>query len=106
MELQPLIPIFQKYGVAAYLCGHDHHMEHLERDGMHFFVSGAGSKTRAPTRIEGTRFSSAESGFLFASILPPRADAVPITGSDGSVAREAPVSTPMFLWQFIDQRGN
>jgi hypothetical protein len=37
-------PIFQKYGVAAYFCGHDHDLQHLEFEGVStsFVVSGGG----------------------------------------------------------------
>jgi tartrate-resistant acid phosphatase type 5 len=37
-------PLFQKHGVAAYFCGHDHDLQHLEFDGIStsFVVSGGG----------------------------------------------------------------
>jgi hypothetical protein len=37
-------PLFQKHGVAAYFCGHDHDLQHLEFDGVStsFVVSGGG----------------------------------------------------------------
>ena len=37
-------PLFQKYGVAAYFCGHDHDLQHLEFEGVStsFVVSGGG----------------------------------------------------------------
>jgi tartrate-resistant acid phosphatase type 5 len=49
-------PLFQKYGVAAYFCGHDHDLQHLEFDGVttSFVVSGGGgasiSKLKKPDR--------------------------------------------------------
>ena len=131
-ELQPLVPIMRRHGVVAYLCGHDHHMEHVERDGMHFFVSGAGSKTRPPHPINGSQFASGESGFLFVSVLPPQDGAGGgadggagggagggggdgVVEGDGGVAGAAggagasgvsSTTKATSLWQFIDQRGN
>jgi len=50
--LTELRPILGRYGVAAYLSGHDHDMEHIqdkEYDGLNYIVSGAGSKvTKGP----------------------------------------------------------
>ena len=42
-------PVFEEHGVHAYLCGHDHDLQHLELDGLKtsFVVSGAGgARTR------------------------------------------------------------
>ena len=41
-----LLPILKKHQVAAYLCGHEHDLQHLEQEGIHFIVSGAGGQTR------------------------------------------------------------
>jgi tartrate-resistant acid phosphatase type 5 len=49
-------PLFQKYGVAAYFCGHDHDLQHLEFEGVStsFVVSGGGgasiTKLKTPDR--------------------------------------------------------
>ena len=49
-------PLFQKYGVAAYFCGHDHDLQHLEFEGIgtSFVVSGGGgasiTKLKKPDR--------------------------------------------------------
>jgi tartrate-resistant acid phosphatase type 5 len=50
------LPLFQKYGVAAYFCGHDHDLQHLEFEGVStsFVVSGGGgasiTKLKKPER--------------------------------------------------------
>lgn len=59
-DTAPLIaawgPLFQKYGVAAYFCGHDHDLQHLEFEGIStsFVVSGGGgasiTKLKKPER--------------------------------------------------------
>ncbi|KAK9842199.1 hypothetical protein WJX81_000205 [Elliptochloris bilobata] len=42
-----LQPLLEQYGVAAYMCGHEHNLQHLHADGeaTHYIVSGGGSKT-------------------------------------------------------------
>jgi len=52
---QEVEPIFVKNKVDAYLCGHDHDMQHLKRKGINYFVSGAGSE---PRNCEGTKYTS------------------------------------------------
>ncbi|PXF47212.1 Purple acid phosphatase 8 [Gracilariopsis chorda] len=45
-----LLPMLKECGVDAYISGHEHLMEHLVSDGVHFFVSGAGSKISSVRR--------------------------------------------------------
>ena len=40
--IEVLEPLFHKYKVTAYFCGHDHITEHLSYDGIQYFVTGAG----------------------------------------------------------------
>ena len=56
----------KKYGVTAYICGHEHQLEHIIPEGSatHYFISGAGSETRETTGMKGTQFVSSRSGFL------------------------------------------
>jgi hypothetical protein len=43
-----LEPLFQKYGVAMVLSGHDHFYERIKpQKGIHYFVIGGSSKLRA-----------------------------------------------------------
>jgi hypothetical protein len=37
-----LLPVMQAAHVDAYICGHDHDLEHLKSDGMDFFICGGG----------------------------------------------------------------
>ncbi len=34
--------LFARYGVGAYIDGHDHNMQHLRKDGIQYFVNGVG----------------------------------------------------------------
>lgn len=45
-----LQPLLEQYGVAAYLCGHEHNLQHLHADGetTHYIVSGAHCRAVCP----------------------------------------------------------
>jgi len=46
--LQLLEPLFHKYGVDMYLCGHDHHLEHTTALDTQYIISGASSRFYPP----------------------------------------------------------
>lgn len=56
-------PLLERYGVQAYLNGHDHDLEHLHADGDDYICSGAGSESRSVRRVPESRFALAETGF-------------------------------------------
>ena len=59
-------PVFEKYHVNAYICGHDHNLQYIKPPGFtHYFVSGAGSElSRTFVHPEGGIFARAENGFM------------------------------------------
>lgn len=60
-----LKPICIKYGVLAYISGHEHLLEHYVDNGFHSFISGAGSKVRTVSmRRPESVFSLGSHGFL------------------------------------------
>mmetsp|Transcript_11023 Transcript_11023/g.29622 ORF Transcript_11023/g.29622 Transcript_11023/m.29622 type:complete len:409 (-) Transcript_11023:93-1319(-) len=65
-----LHPILQHQGVAAYICGHDHDMQHLKLDDVEYVVSGAGSKVRRLQGLpgDGALFGIGEQGFILAKL--------------------------------------
>ena len=65
-----LVPRLRKYAVTAYICGHEHQLEHiLPGDKLpHYFISGAGSETRDAVGMDGTKFVSSRSGFMAMSL--------------------------------------
>lgn len=69
---QLLVPRLAKYGVTAYICGHEHQLEHIVPKGSsaHYFISGAASETRPAVGMDGTRFVSSRSGFFAMSLTP------------------------------------
>ena len=54
-----LAPLLKAHGVQAYVCGHDHHLEHIVHDGMTYIVTGGGSQgdgvkaQKAPGHVDG-----------------------------------------------------
>jgi tartrate-resistant acid phosphatase type 5 len=56
-------PILQRHGVQALVFGHDHDMQHIERNGMHHIGTGAGSSVRPVNAVEGTKWCLSRSGF-------------------------------------------
>ena len=66
-ELKSLLrPIFEKYHVNAYICGHEHSLQYIKPQGFtHYFVSGAGSET-TPVIVhpDGGQFAKSINGFM------------------------------------------
>ena len=56
-------PLLQRYGVQAYVHGHDHDLQHIVTGGVSYICTGAGSETRPVKKIAGTQFCSDRSGF-------------------------------------------
>jgi len=65
-----LEPLFQKYNVNLYICGHEHHLEYTKPEGItHHIISGSGSEARTTAiHPEGGKFAAAEQGFATFSI--------------------------------------
>lgn len=65
-----LEPIFQKYNVNLYICGHEHHLEYTKPEGItHYIISGSGSEARKTSVYpEGGKFGASEQGFAAFSI--------------------------------------
>ena len=71
VEMKTLFkPIFEKYHVNAYICGHDHNLQYIKPPGYtSYFVSGAGSElSKTVVHPEGGIFAIAETGFINFSI--------------------------------------
>ena len=62
--IEKLLPLLKKHNVDVYLAGHDHDMQHFERDGMHFFVVGGGGKNTRQITGKRTVFAESMHGFL------------------------------------------
>lgn len=63
-------PLFEKYKVDAYFCGHEHHLEYDEPQNMHFvqFISGSGAEATEVSSAPFAKFVMQQFGFLTASV--------------------------------------
>jgi hypothetical protein len=67
VEMKTLFkPIFEKYHVNAYICGHDHNLQYIKPPGFtHYFVSGAGAElSNTVVHPEGGVYARAINGFM------------------------------------------
>ena len=58
-----LNPLFEHFGVQAYLCGHDHALQHIQVDGTAHICTGAGASAGPAGPVVGTRFRASQPGF-------------------------------------------
>jgi len=73
VELQHLVlPILHTYSVQAYICGHEHDLQHLYADGLHCVVSGAAAEHRDTGRCAYSYFSASTLGFAAVSLTAQR----------------------------------
>ena len=61
--IETLKPILERGGVTAYVCGHDHDLQHIRVGEIDYVCSGAGSEARRTGRRNGTLFAGAYPGF-------------------------------------------
>ena len=59
-----LKPLLDRYGVQVYFNGHDHNLQHIIIDGIHFITSGAGSEVRQTGQRAGLIFAADRLGFV------------------------------------------
>lgn len=61
--IERLRPILERRGVAAYVNGHDHDLQHIRRGALDCICSGGGSALRPTRMIEGSLFAQSLGGF-------------------------------------------
>jgi tartrate-resistant acid phosphatase type 5 len=67
--LTNFLPLFEEFGVDAYLCGHEHDLQLQKPEGHTIYlVSGAGSEVRETDRKAMTLFSQSDKGFACISL--------------------------------------
>lgn len=68
--IEKLNPLFIKYKVDAYICGHIHNFQHLQipNSTFEYFVNTSGSLGRLDTANDSTKFSSKDEGFTVLSV--------------------------------------
>lgn len=65
-----LVPIMERNGVNAYLCGHIHNFQHIKpkNSKINYFVNSSGSLARKVQPTTDTQFCSSEAGFMLMSL--------------------------------------
>ena len=74
--VQRLVPLLKDYQVTFYMSGHDHAQYHIEWEGMHYLVSGAGGAqlqqqidpSVVSEALAGLQFIAFEYGFIEVSV--------------------------------------
>ncbi len=63
--IKTLVPLFEKYKVQAYFCGHTHNLQHDNpyHSYTDYFVSGAGSEVKDNPKFNKTEFAESTAGF-------------------------------------------
>lgn len=91
-ELLRLVkPLLEQHRVAAYLGGHDHNMQLIVRDNIHYVTCGAGATLKAAKPVDGTAFMAETLGFLKVT-LTPQSLAFDFVDADGAVLHSAAVT--------------
>ena len=87
-----LLPLLKQYKVDAYLAGHEHEMQHLEMEGMQFFIAGGGGKDTR--RIRPKRGSCGIRAFGFLELEATQSQlTLRLRGTDGKDVCPAKVLT-------------
>jgi len=69
-EMKELVTLFEENKVNAYMCGHDHNMQHFIKNGVSYFVNGSGSKSCYVIPSFEYSFQRAIGGFMIHEISP------------------------------------
>jgi acid phosphatase len=66
-------PLLEHHGVALYMCGHDHNMQHIMANQTAYVICGAGAELAGiRSRRAGTLFASEQLGFIKATVTHER----------------------------------
>ncbi len=59
-----MVELMSQHPDIVHVAGHEHALEHIEKEGMHFVVSGAGAKNNARVKLKGdAQFAANTMGF-------------------------------------------
>lgn len=84
--------ILDRYQVDAYLCGHDHDLQHLLPAGKtHYFVSGAASEATPIDRLPFSKLALSDYGFMTFSVSPTKLN-VQVINEKGKVVYRTELS--------------
>ena len=97
-RLTPWKTLFHDHGVDAYVCGHEHDLQHMRVDGIttDWLISGGGGQNLHPVKTtEKTKFGQPAFGFVHLAISPKTlratfvgTDAQPLYGFEREAGRK------------------
>ncbi len=62
--IEDLLPVLKEHRVDVYLAGHDHDMQHFDRDGIQFFIVGGGGQETRKVKKKRAVFARQAHGFM------------------------------------------
>ena len=86
-----LKPMLERYGVQVYLNGHDHDLQHVVVDDVHYLTCGGGAEPREVEAASGSMFSRSTLGFMAATVTKT-AFSFSFVGDDGGQLYEATIA--------------
>ena len=82
-----LLPILQKHKVDLYLCGHEHDLQFIKRDGIQFVIAGGGGKDTREVKAKRATFAAGRHGFLDLSAKGTKLE-WKLRASDGAILHQ------------------
>lgn len=62
--IKDLLPILKQHRVDVYLAGHDHDLQHFDREGIQFFIVGGGGQETRKVKKKNAVFVRSAHGFM------------------------------------------
>jgi Haemolysin secretion/activation protein ShlB/FhaC/HecB len=87
---KPLREIMEKFPGTIYASGHEHSLQYMMRDSIHYVVSGAGSKSGFVRKVGYSKFAEAELGYSRLVLKKDNSIVIEFF-SAGSEAKNAPL---------------
>jgi len=66
--IEQVLPILKKHDVKIYMCGHDHVLQHIQRENFNYFICGGGAGFRDVSQSEYVKFGVGSLGFVSAIV--------------------------------------
>jgi len=97
--VESVAPLFEQYNVDAYFCGHDHTLQHLQRNNVQYFVTGAASKVGRYTPVPESVWGTAETSGFMAHSLQANDWTTSVIGQDGGMLYNTTQARRTKVWE-------
>jgi hypothetical protein len=89
-----LVALLRQYRNAVYVNGHDHNLQWIVRDSVHYITSGAGCKSVPVGRGRHARFTSPQKGFARLDVLANGSLRLAFIDGQGQVLHQGEIDLP------------